>query len=101
MTQIFLVSSESVEGDDAERITLNGKPIGPEVHSSEVQSIVDWFTGYLTEQVQAQMQRMGFPVDAVEQTSQRIPVGPCPSCGKGPGGALADVVEDPCPVCRR
>jgi hypothetical protein len=30
-----------------------------------------------------------------------VPVGPCPSCGKGPGGALADIVEDPCPVCRR
>lgn len=27
--------------------------------------------------------------------------GLCPSCGRGPGGPLIDIVEDPCPVCRR
>lgn len=99
--QLFLVSSEPVEGDDAERITLNGKPVGPAVHRSEVDAIIPWFTGYLSEQVRATMQRMGYPAELVQQTAHPVPAGPCPSCGRGPGGVIEEIVTAPCPVCRR
>ena len=98
MTQIFRVTWISVEG--GARITMNGRPVGPVIDEALADPLVGWFTGYLEQKTLETAERLGFDTSAVVAQRHTVPGGRCPSCGKGPG-IVADVTENPCPVCRQ
>ncbi len=90
------------------RIFLNDEPIGPLIETADgveapahAGRIMRWFLGYLEERVQGTMERLGLTDGAIIKAEHTVPEGICPSCGKGAGGPIADIIEDPCPVCRR
>ncbi len=98
--QLFRVSWVQIDDKHA-RITMNDEQIGPVIPMEHANPILQWFIGHLEQRVQGTMDRLGLTDGAIIKAEHTVPEGICPSCGKGAGGPIADIIEDPCPVCRR